>query len=61
MVSEGTVRNDLNALEQAGRLTRMHGGAVLSGKSPQFDSSFGTRYLEQQAIKLVDFAHGERK
>ena len=51
MVSEGTVRNDLNALEQAGRLTRMHGGAVLSGKTPQFDSSFGTRYQEQQAIK----------
>jgi DeoR/GlpR family transcriptional regulator of sugar metabolism len=52
-VSQGTVRNDLNALEGAGHLTRMHGGAVLVGKSPQFDTSFGTRYLEQQANKLA--------
>ena len=28
-VSEGTVRNDLNALENEGRLNRVHGGAVL--------------------------------
>ena len=27
-VSEGTVRNDLNALEEEGRLKRVHGGAV---------------------------------
>ena len=29
-VSEGTVRNDLNALEKEGFLTRVHGGAVLT-------------------------------
>ncbi|MGZ9235695.1 MAG: DeoR/GlpR family DNA-binding transcription regulator, partial [Anaerolineales bacterium] len=52
-VSDGTVRNDLNALEGAGYLTRMHGGAVLAGKTPQFDSTFGTRYHEQQAGKLA--------
>jgi DeoR/GlpR family transcriptional regulator of sugar metabolism len=52
-VSEGTVRNDLNALEKAGYLTRVHGGAILSGKSPQIDSSFGSRYREQQASKLA--------
>lgn len=52
-VSEGTVRNDLNALEDAGYLTRMHGGAILGGKLPRFDSSFGARYQEQQASKLA--------
>ena len=29
-VSEGTVRNDLNALEGEGRLKRVHGGAILN-------------------------------
>lgn len=52
-VSEGTVRNDLNTLEEAGYLTRVHGGAVLSGKISQIDSSFGLRYQEQQASKLA--------
>jgi DeoR/GlpR family transcriptional regulator of sugar metabolism len=52
-VSEGTVRNDMNALEEAGQLTRMHGGAVLAERSPQFDLSFGQRYQEQQASKLA--------
>lgn len=52
-VSEGTVRNDLNALEDAGYLTRMHGGAVLSGKMFQIQSSFGSRYEEQQDGKLA--------
>jgi DeoR/GlpR family transcriptional regulator of sugar metabolism len=52
-VSQGTVRNDLNALEEAGHLTRMHGGAVLAGNLPRFDASFGTRYQEQQANKLA--------
>jgi DeoR family fructose operon transcriptional repressor len=28
-VSEGTVRNDLNALEMEGQVTRVHGGAIL--------------------------------
>ncbi len=52
-VSEGTVRNDMNALEEEGYLTRMHGGAVLSERSPQFDLSFGQRYQEQQASKMA--------
>lgn len=50
-VSEGTVRNDLNALEGAGYLIRMHGGAVLAGRLPRFDSSFDKRYQDQQAGK----------
>ncbi|MGE5461736.1 MAG: DeoR/GlpR family DNA-binding transcription regulator, partial [Syntrophothermus sp.] len=52
-VSDGTVRNDLNALEGAGYLTRMHGGAVLAERSPLFDLSFGERFQEQQAAKMA--------
>ena len=52
-VSEGTVRNDLNALEDGGYLIRMHGGAVLNAKSPHFDSSFGERYQDHQTNKLA--------
>ena len=52
-VSEGTVRNDLNALEEAGHLTRMHGGAVLAERLSQFDLSFGQRYRERQASKMA--------
>lgn len=51
-VSEGTVRNDLNALEQQGRLTRVHGGAVLN-EQPQFpSSSFSIRYHKEAAEKM---------
>ena len=52
-MSEGTVRNDLNALEEDGFLTRMHGGAVLAEMSPQFDLSFGQRYLDHQVAKIA--------
>lgn len=52
-VSQGTVRNDLIALEGAGHLTRVHGGAVLTGKSPQSDTSFGTRFHEHRSNKLA--------
>jgi DeoR/GlpR family transcriptional regulator of sugar metabolism len=38
-VSEGTIRNDLNALEEAGKLVRVRGGAVLTstpdGNAPE--------------------------
>ncbi len=51
-ISEGTVRNDLNALEQQGRLTRVHGGAVLNER-PQFpSSSFNTRFQDEAAAKM---------
>jgi len=52
-VSEGTVRNDLNALAEDGHLTRMHGGAVLAEMSPQFGLSFGQRYEDNQASKMA--------
>jgi DeoR/GlpR family transcriptional regulator of sugar metabolism len=51
-ISEGTVRNDLNALERLGRLTRVHGGAVLN-EQPQFpSSSFNIRYHNEAAAKM---------
>ena len=39
-VSEGTVRNDLNALEKEGRLKRVHGGAILNTQSQFQNNSF---------------------
>ena len=50
-VSEGTIRNDLSALENAGQLTRVRGGAVLRDR-PQFISpSFANRAQENAAAK----------
>lgn len=51
-ISEGTVRNDLNALESQGRLTRVHGGAVLNERSQFPSSSFNTRYHNEAAAKM---------
>jgi DeoR/GlpR family transcriptional regulator of sugar metabolism len=52
-VSEGTVRNDLNALNQQGRLTRVHGGAILEDP-PSFQSnSFLLRFQKNAAAKLA--------
>jgi DeoR/GlpR family transcriptional regulator of sugar metabolism len=51
-ISEGTVRNDLNALEKQGRLTRVHGGAVLNEQSQFPSSSFNTRYHNEAAAKM---------
>ncbi|MBT3389007.1 MAG: DeoR/GlpR transcriptional regulator [Chloroflexi bacterium] len=61
-VSEGTVRNDLNALEADGRLERVHGGAVLAERMHIDSTSFTERHREnviakeavaRQAAKLV--------
>jgi DeoR/GlpR family transcriptional regulator of sugar metabolism len=61
-VSEGTVRNDLNALEEQGQLTRVHGGAVLSDAKQLPNAAFNIRHQEnarekaaigQQAAALV--------
>ena len=49
-VSDGTVRNDLNALEQDGHLIRVHGGAVLSSAQKTTSSTFNTRH-EKNADK----------
>ena len=50
-VSEGTVRNDLNALEGEGRLTRFHGGAVLVEQRSFQNTSFFDRHRKQAAEK----------
>jgi len=50
-VSEGTVRNDLNALEQEGRLKRVHGGAVLNDQDQFQNNAFMRRYKQNVAAK----------
>lgn len=52
-VSEGTVRNDLDALEQQGVLMRVHGGAVLSLQDHFQNDSFIRRYQQNAAAKLA--------
>lgn len=60
-VSEGTVRNDLNALEDEGLLARVHGGARLlqdqSVHVPAFAARLQTRHEAKQAIarKAAEF------
>lgn len=50
-VSEGTVRNDLNALEEDGHLTRVHGGAVLNDARRASNTAFGVRHQEHSQEK----------
>jgi len=52
-VSEGTVRNDLNALEDEGRLKRVHGGAILNDQDQFQNNSFVRRYKQSVAAKLA--------
>ena len=52
-VSEGTVRNDLNALEEQGLLMRVHGGAVLNQPEQFQNNSFARRYQQNAAAKLA--------
>ena len=52
-VSEGTVRNDLNALEDQGVLVRVHGGAVLNQQNQFQNNSFVRRYQQDSAAKLA--------
>ena len=52
-VSKGTIRNDLDALEEEGLLTRVHGGAVLRRQPSQFDYSFNLRYMERTEAKSM--------
>ena len=52
-VSDGTVRNDFNALENEGVITRVHGGAILREQSWLHSFSFNTRYQEHAAEKMV--------
>jgi DeoR/GlpR family transcriptional regulator of sugar metabolism len=52
-VSEGTVRNDMNALEEEGKLQRVHGGAILKNHDNFQNNSFVRRYNENIAAKLA--------
>jgi DeoR/GlpR family transcriptional regulator of sugar metabolism len=50
-ISEGTVRNDLNALEMEGQLIRVHGGAVLNKPLQAVNVAFGVRHRAQAEAK----------
>lgn len=50
-VSESTIRNDLNALEDEGRIRRIHGGAVLTETDFGDNNSFSKRYQQNLEAK----------
>jgi ribose transport system substrate-binding protein len=50
-VSEGTVRNDLNALARDGQLERVRGGGVPTDEHPAHSVVFAGRFRVQQAAK----------
>lgn len=50
-VSEGTIRNDLNALEKKGLLVRVHGGAILNQQDEFTNYSFIRRYQQNASAK----------
>ena len=50
-VSDGTVRNDLNSLENDGYLTRVHGGAILKDPVHSQNEDFGIRHQEHSSKK----------
>lgn len=52
-VSEGTVRSDLNTLEEDGWLRRFHGGAVLKDQARFYSLSFSNRYQEHATEKML--------
>lgn len=52
-VSQGTIRNDLNALQDEGRVKRVHGGAVLLNRNNTSNNSFDTRYDQNTAAKIA--------
>lgn len=56
-VSQSTIRNDLNALEQEGKLKRVHGGAILSDQNPLANNSFKRRYQQNLHAKLIIAQH----
>jgi DeoR/GlpR family transcriptional regulator of sugar metabolism len=52
-VSEGTVRNDLNALETVGQIVRVHGGAILREQAGFNYMAFNVRHQEHAAEKIL--------
>jgi DeoR/GlpR family transcriptional regulator of sugar metabolism/DNA-binding LacI/PurR family transcriptional regulator len=52
-VSEGTIRNDLNTLDDEGRVLRVHGGAALNEDIQMRSPSFGARSKKNAEAKLI--------
>jgi len=52
-ISESTVRNDLNALESDGHVTRVHGGAIIKNDEFAQHIPFASRKDEYSAEKLL--------
>ena len=52
-VSEGTIRNDLRALSQAGRLKRVRGGAVADGQHPQSPAFIARARVSEEAKRRI--------
>jgi ribose transport system substrate-binding protein len=50
-VSPGTIRNDLNVLEEQGHLERVHGGAVLKEQEPYLNPAYAQRLRVNQYAK----------
>jgi len=50
-VSEGTIRNDLNALAKEGRLERVRGGGVPTDDHPAHSAAFASRFRVQESAK----------
>lgn len=50
-VSEGTIRNDLNALEASGQLTRVWGGGIPLDEEPQISQAYSARARMNQVAK----------
>lgn len=50
-VSEGTIRNDLNALAKAGQLERVRGGGVPTDDHPAHSATFAARFRVQETEK----------
>jgi len=62
-VSEGTIRNDLNALEEAGQLTRVRGGAVAKNDHRTRIPAFADRaqlhadakqWMARRAVNMIE-------
>ncbi len=52
-VSEGTIRNDLRSLSQAGRLKRVRGGAVADGQRPQSPAFTARARVSEEAKRRI--------
>jgi ribose transport system substrate-binding protein len=52
-VSEGTIRNDLRSLSQAGRLKRVRGGAIPDGQHPQSPAFTARARVSEEAKRRI--------